>query len=370
MIKVPFLSLADVNRPIAAELAATATRVIESGWFVLGQEVEAFEQEFASYVGTDHAIGVANGLDALILILRGMKSQGRLHDGDGVVVAGNAFIACILAITENGLKPILVEPDPLTFNISVDGIQSALAAKPKAVMVVHLYGQAAPMPEITDLCRTHNLLLVEDCAQAHGASVDGRRIGAFGNAAAFSFYPSKNLGALGDGGAITTNDNHLADRLRLLRNYGSEKKYQNPFQGINSRLDEIQAALLRIKLPRLDQDNAARRSVATRYHEGILNSGIMLPHVQSCEERHVWHLFVVRCRHRAALADHLLARGLQTAIHYPIPPHRQACYRSEMADISLPLTEAIHDEVLSLPISPALNADQVQWVIDSVNAFQ
>jgi dTDP-4-amino-4,6-dideoxygalactose transaminase len=368
-VNVPFLSLADIHRPISAELAAAASRVIESGWYVLGTEVEAFESEFAAYVGARHAIGVANGLDALILSLRAWKLQGRLQDGDGVVVPANTYIASVLAISENGLRPILVEPDPVTYNLSLAGVEAALAQGAKAVMAVHLYGQAVPMVEIAELCRQKGLLLIEDCAQAHGARLDGRQVGTFGDAAGFSFYPGKNLGALGDGGAITTNDDDLAAQLRALRNYGSERKYHNMFRGVNSRLDEIQAAMLRVKLPRLDADNARRREISQRYRAGIRHSDVSLPQVAGAEDSHVWHLFVVRTARRDALAQHLAAQGVQTMVHYPIPPHRQQCY-AELADLSFPFTEALHEQVLSLPMSPALDDAQVQWVIDAVNAFR
>lgn len=369
MKAVPVLDLSTINAPIAADLAEAARNVIDSGWYVLGRQVEAFETEFARYVGTTHAIGVANGLDALSLTLRAWKEQGRLKDGDGIVVAANAYIACVLAITENRLRPILVEPDPLTFNLTDSGVRSVLSQKPKAVLAVHLYGQLCPMKELRELCDDQQLLLLEDCAQAHGATLGDRQAGAFGHAAAFSFYPTKNLGALGDGGAVTTDDADLAKLLRSLRNYGSEKKYLNNLQGLNSRLDEMQAAFLRVKLPHLDEQNAARRRIAMRYLAEIRNPLVDLPAVRGEAESHVWHLFVVRVGGRSQFAQHLQTHGVQTAIHYPVPPHRQECYGKDLSDHVLPLTETLHDEVISLPISPVLTDSDVDRVIAAVNAF-
>lgn len=369
MTDIPFFDLKAANAPFEATLAAEAAATIRSGWFILGKRVEQFEAEFASYCGTRHAIGVASGLDALTLTLRAWKEQGRLKDGDGVVVAANTYIASILAITENRLRPILVEPDEHTFNLSVDGLHSALAEKPKAVIAVHLYGQICPMPQLRALCDDHGLLLLEDSAQAHGARTAGRRAGAFGHAAGFSFYPTKNLGALGDGGAITTDDDELAALLRQLRNYGSKLKYHHEQTGVNSRLDEIQAAFLSVKLSHLDAGNDSRRATAKRYRDAINNPLVSLPQVALDEESHVWHLFVVRCQQRDALADHLRQSGIQTAIHYPVPPHQQACYREGFADIVLPLTVTLHQEVLSLPMSPTMSAEQVNRVIDAVNRF-
>ncbi len=368
MRRVPFLDLAKLHAPIVEHLTEAACRVIEGGWYVLGEEVKTFEQEFAAFTGVNHAIGVANGLDALVLILRAWKEQGRLREGDPVVVPANTYIASILAITENGLRPILVEPDPATFNLGIAGLEVALDRGAKAVMAVHLYGRAAPMEEISALCHAKGVLLIEDCAQAHGAICGGRRVGSLGHAAGFSFYPGKNLGALGDGGAITTDDEDLATLLRALRNYGSEVKYRNLYRGLNSRLDELQAALLRVKLPRLDQENALRRDVADRYLAGIHHPDVVLP-TSGPREGHVWHLFVVRSLRRDALLAHLGAQGVQALIHYPIPPHHQNCYRTALGRLSLPVTEALHQEVLSLPMSPALDDESVQQVIGAVNSF-
>jgi dTDP-4-amino-4,6-dideoxygalactose transaminase len=366
---VPFLDLGAVNRPILDEISAASRRVIEGGWYIQGQECERFEQEFAAFTGTRHAIGVANGLDALVLILRSWMDQGRLKAGDGVIVPSNTFIASLLAVSQSGLTPILVEPDAATYNLDVAGVEAALTPQVRAVMAVHLYGQAAPMAALSDLCRQRGLLLIEDAAQGHGAMIDGRRVGAHGDAAGFSFYPGKNLGALGDGGAVTTNDDVLAVHLRALRNYGSEIKYENRLLGVNSRLDELQAAILRVKLPRLDADNGSRRRIADRYRAGITHPAVALPQLGDGELSHVWHLFVIRCAERARLAEHLKAQGVMTQVHYPIPPHRQACYQGHGLPTDLPVAEAMAREVLSLPMSPVMDDDQVQHVIDAVNSF-
>ncbi|HEY0197596.1 MAG TPA: DegT/DnrJ/EryC1/StrS family aminotransferase [Rhodanobacter sp.] len=367
-IDVPFLSLRDVNARHADELKAAAARVIDSGWYVLGEEVAGFEREFAAYCGVRHAVGVGNGLDALSLILRGYKQLGAIDEGDEVIVPGNTFIASFLAITENRLVPVPVEPDPASFNIDPARVEAAIGSRTCAIMAVHLYGQLADMPVLAALAKRHGLLLIEDAAQAHGAMSDGRKAGAFGDAAAFSFFPGKNLGALGDGGAVLTDNIALAGRIAALRNYGSDVKYSHPCQGVNSRLDEMQAAMLRVKLSYLDDDVAWRRRVARRYREGIHHPHIRLPDVAK-EERHAWHLFVVRCTRRDALQQHLQAHGIQTQVHYPVPPHRQPAYPS-LRDVHLPLTEQLHDEVLSLPMGPTLRDDAVDRVIAACNAFE
>ncbi len=370
MNEVPFFDLSLAQAELNAELEAAAKRVISSGWYILGKELERFEAEFAEYCGVDHCIGVASGLDALILTLRAWKEQGRLNQGDGVVVAANTFVASVIAITEVGLRPILVEPDPDTFNLSADGLKAALNEQPKAVIAVHLYGQLCPMQEIRVICQENNLLLLEDSAQAHGAILDGKRAGSFGDVAAFSFYPAKNLGALGDGGGIVTNNADLAKLLRAMRNYGSEKKYYHQQTGLNSRLDEMQAAMLGVKLPHLDADNARRRQIAGFYLRNISNPAIVLPKVLDGDESHVWHLFVVRTKQRDALAKHLSDAGINTAIHYPVAPHRQQCYQDLLGHLNLPVTEALHSDVLSLPMSPVLTEDQAQRVVDAVNSFE
>ena len=368
LMDIPFLSLKDVNARYADELKAAAARVIDSGWYVLGKELAAFEHEFASYCGARHTVGVGNGLDALSLILRGYKELGAIEEGDEVIVPGNTFIASFLAITENRLVPVPVEPDPATFNIDPAEVEAAIGPRTRVIMAVHLYGQLADMPALAALARRHNLLLIEDAAQAHGAISDGCKAGAFGDAAAFSFFPAKNLGALGDGGAVVTGHSVLAERIAALRNYGSAVKYQHLFQGLNSRLDEIQAAMLRVKLKYLDQDIAWRRRVALRYRHGIRHPHIRLPNVAR-EEQHVWHLFVVRCSHRDALQRHLQAHGIQSQVHYPVPPHRQPAYAA-LRDSHLPLTERLHDEVLSLPMGPTLRDDAVDRVIEACQAFE
>ncbi|AIF46959.1 DegT/DnrJ/EryC1/StrS family aminotransferase [Dyella japonica] len=364
---VPFLSLRDVNARYVDELKAAAARVIDSGWYIMGDELAAFEREFAAYCGVGHAVGVGNGLDALSLILRGYKEMGRLRDGDEVIVPGNTFIATFLAISANRLVPVPVEPDPATCNIDPAHVAAAVGTRTRAIMPVHLYGQLADMAALADIADRHRLLLIEDAAQAHGASDGARRAGAFGDAAGFSFFPAKNLGALGDGGAVVTNDDELAARVTALRNYGSEVKYHHLYQGLNSRLDEMQAAMLRVKLAHLDEEVARRRQVARRYRDGIRHPQIALPRVQA-EERHAWHLFVVRCAQRDALRDHLGAHGVQSQVHYPVPAHRQPAYAS-LHDAQLPVTEQMHREVLSLPMSPVMGEEAIARVIDACNAF-
>ena len=363
---VPFLDLKAINARHAAELKAAASRVIDSGWYVLGEEVKAFESEFASWVGSPHCVGTSDGLSALILALRGWKELGLLKDGDGVAVPANTYIASILAITENHLRPVLVEPDEDTFNLGAAKLAAALTPDVKAVLAVHLYGQLADMPAIAQLCRDRGLLLLEDGAQAHGAHIGGVKVGAWGDAAAFSFYPGKNLGALGDAGALTCKDAKLAEMVLALRNYGSHVKYQNLVQGPNDRLDELQAALLRVKLKHIDADNARRREIAARYCREIKNPAVRLPSVRVGEDSHVWHLFVVRVADRTAFQQRLLDRGVHTAIHYPIAPHQQQAYAKELGHLKLPLTEALHREVVSLPVSPVMTDEQVAYVIEAL----
>jgi len=365
---IPFLDLKAINAQYRDELIDACTNVIDSGWYVQGTEVTAFEQEFAAYCGTKHAIGVANGLDALTLTLRAWKELGKLKEGDEVIVPANTYIASILAITENRLVPVLVEPDLVTYNLCPKNVEAAITKKTRAILPVHLYGQLADMPAIMDIAKRYNLLVLEDSAQAHGASMDSKKAGNWGHASGFSFYPGKNLGALGDAGAVTTNDNELAHTLRALGNYGSHKKYENLYQGVNSRLDEIQAAILRVKLRHLDTEIAARRAVAKAYIDGINNTHITLPNWHS-EESHVRHLFVVRCEQRDALQKHLIEQGVQTLVHYPIPPHHQKAYK-ELNTRVYPVSEMIHQQVLSLPIGPTINLDDIQKVINAVNVFR
>jgi len=366
-MNVPFLDLKAINARHASELKAAAARVIDSGWYVLGEEVKAFEAEYAAWTGSPHCVGTSDGLSALILALRGWKELGLLRDGDAVAVPANTYVASVLAITENRLRPVLVEPDEDTFNLGAVKLAAALTPDVKAVLAVHLYGQLADMPAIAKLCRERGLLLLEDAAQAHGAQIDGVKAGAWGDAAAFSFYPTKNLGALGDAGALTCKDARLADMVRALRNYGSKEKYKNLVQGPNDRLDELQAAFLRVKLPHLDADNAHRRAIALRYRNEIKNPAVRLPSVRASEDSHVWHLFVVRVADRAAFQQRLLDQGVHTAIHYPIPPHKQQAYVKKLGHLKLPLTEAIHREVVSLPISPVMTDEQVSRVVAMAN---
>lgn len=365
---ISFLDLQKINATCREELIEACTRVIDSGWYIAGQELSRFETEFATYCGSGHCIGVANGLDALTLTLRAWKELGKLKEGDEIIVPANTYIASILAITENRLTPVLVEPDAGSYNLCPQRTRAAITAKTRAILAVHLYGQLADMPALQGIAEEHGLLLLEDSAQAHGASLSGRRAGNWGHASGFSFYPGKNLGALGDAGAITTSDDELAQTLRALRNYGSHEKYKNLYQGVNSRLDEIQAALLRVKLKHLDAQTEHRRLIARLYRQGIDNQAIRLPDC-AVEEQHVWHLFVVRCGEREALQRHLADQGIQTLIHYPIPPHHQQAYR-DWGPLELPLTEAMHREVLSLPMGPTLSLEEAEQVIRSVNAFR
>ncbi|OQM76235.1 DegT/DnrJ/EryC1/StrS family aminotransferase [Manganibacter manganicus] len=362
-----FLDLKRINGSMRDEIVEAVIQVIDSGWYIGGERLAAFEGAFAEFCGAKHCIGVANGLDALVLTLRAWKEMGRLKAGDEVLIPANTYIASVLAVTENDLVPVLVEPDEHSFNIGAANALSAITGRTRAILPVHLYGRLADMPDLIQVARENGLLVLEDAAQAHGASLGGRRAGNWGDASGFSFYPGKNLGALGDAGAITTNDEELASTLRALRNYGSHEKYRNLMQGVNSRLDEVQAAVLTVKLRHFDTHTALRRKIARAYLDGIINPDVRLP-IWEVEEQHVWHLFVVRCRHRKALMEHLAGQGVQTLIHYPIPPHRQGAYPN-LAHISLPVTEAIHDEVLSLPIGPHMSFDDIRRVIDAMNSF-
>lgn len=359
---IPFLDLKALNQSLAPELEAALARVLDSGWYILGQEVEAFEAEFAAYCQADQAIGVANGLDALHLILRAYD----IGPGDEVIVPANTYIATWLAVSYAGARPVPVEPLAASYNMDPAAIEAAITSRTRAVMPVHLYGQTADMDPILALAERHDLKVIEDAAQAHGATYHGRRAGNLGHAAGFSFYPGKNLGALGDGGAITTSDPLLADRLRLLRNYGSRSKYRNEEKGFNSRLDELQAAFLRAKLTRLEAGNERRRQIAERYLGALGGLGLLLPQVApgnvSC-----WHLFVVRCAKRDQFQAALAEAGVQTVIHYPVPPHLQPAYAElGYADGSFPLSEAVHRQVLSLPMGPAMSDSQVNQVIETV----
>jgi dTDP-4-amino-4,6-dideoxygalactose transaminase len=365
---IPFLDLKKINAQYHQELKDACSRVIDSGWYIMGKELEAFESEFASFCGTQFAIGVANGLDALTLTLRAWKELGKLKAGDEVIVPANTYIASILAITENNLVPVLVEPNLETYNLCPANVKAAITKKTKAILPVHLYGLISPMPELMKIATENNLLVLEDCAQSHGAQVNGKKCGNWGDAAGFSFYPGKNLGALGDAGAVTTNDAELANTLKALRNYGSHKKYENLFQGVNSRLDEMQAAMLSVKLKFLPKEIARRQYISQCYRQGINNDLLILPKVED-ELAHVWHLFVVRCDTREQLHEWLNSKGIQTLIHYPIPPHKQQAYASFEAQ-ALPLTESIHEQVLSLPLDPTMSDEDIAAVIAAVNGYK
>lgn len=373
--RVKFLDLKKVNDRFRVELDLAVSRVLDSGWYLLGAECQSFEREFADYCGVKHAIGCANGLDALKLVVQAMG----IGPGDEVIAPANTYIASLIAVSANGAMPVLVEPDPQTCLIDPARIAEKVTARTRAIMVVHLYGRAMAMDEVWELARRHGLKVIEDCAQAHGAFFDGRRVGGLGDAAGFSFYPGKNLGCLGDGGAVTTNDDALAEKVRALRNYGSDVKYHFPYRGTNSRLDEVQAAWLRVKLPHLDADNARRAAIAARYCAEVVNPQIRLsvlpsppdrglPNVRPVGLPHVFHVFPVFCDRRDDLQRFLLERGIQTVIHYPIPPHRQTAY-AEWHGLSLPITERIHETELSLPISPVMTDEEVSCVIAAVNAF-
>lgn len=366
---IPFLELKQITEKYQDEIHEAVLRVVDSGWYLLGNELQAFEQHYAEYIGTKYTVGCANGLDALIWILRAYKELGVMKEGDEVIVPANTYIATILSITDNGLVPVLVEPDIRTYEIDGSKIEEAITPKTKAVMIVHLYGQCAYTDQIGLICKKHNLKLIEDNAQAHGCLFKGdRKTGSLGDAAAHSFYPGKNIGALGDAGAVTTDDKELAEAIRALANYGSAKKYVFKYKGRNSRLDEIQAAVLSVKLKHLDQDVALRQKIAKKYIEGITNPRIILPYVTDYKA-HAFHLFPIRCAERDRLQQYLTENGIQTVIHYPIPPHKQECYK-EWNNLSFPITEQIHREELSLPMSPCLSDEEVDEVITRVNAFK
>lgn len=364
---IKFLDLKKVNQPYEQAFQDKMKTVMDKGWYILGDEIKAFETNFAHYCGTKYCIGVGNGLDALVLILKAYIQLGKLHKGDEVIIPANTYIASILAVLQADLIPVLVEPDLETYNLDPNTVEKAITSKTKAILPVHLYGQLAPMSEINTLAKKNNLLVIEDAAQSHGAVLYSQKSGNWGNAAAFSFYPGKNLGALGDAGAITTNDDALAKMIFAIRNYGSEKKYVHDYIGINSRLDELQAAFLSVKLPNLDTENAVRKKIAERYLAEIKNDKIKLPFFDGTQN-HVFHLFVIRTANREGLQEYLSANTIQTLIHYPTPPHHQKAL-SYMGDLSFPITEKIHREVLSLPISPVMTDEEVSYVIEIINKF-
>lgn len=365
---IKFLDLQKVTAKYADEIHEAVLRVVDSGWYLQGEENRRFEQDYAEYIGTDYAIGCANGLDALIWIFRAYVEMGVMQPGDEVIVPANTYIASILAISENGLVPVLVEPDMDTYQIDDRLIEKAITPKTKAILIVHLYGQCAYTDKIGDLCRQYGLKLVEDNAQAHGCKFNGKRTGSFGDAAGHSFYPGKNLGALGDAGAVTTNDAELAKTVRSLANYGSSRKYVFDYKGRNSRLDEIQAAILDVKLKHLDEDVELRKKVARYYIENINNPLIITPKVKDWDS-HVFHIFPIRCSKRDELQQYLSENGVQTVIHYPIPPHKQECYK-EWNNLSFPLTEQIHREELSLPMSPVMDMEEVKKIVLILDKFK
>lgn len=364
---IKFLDLHQINAQYREELSEAFYKVVDSGWYILGEHVKNFEQEFADYCGAEFCIGVANGLDALILIFKAYKELGLMSDGDEIIVPANTYIASLLAISANNLVPILVEPGLDSYNLDSNLIEAKITNKTKGILVVHLYGQIADMKTICEIGKKYNLKVIEDAAQAHGACIDGKKAGNWGDATGFSFYPGKNLGALGDSGAVTTNDKLLADTIRSIANYGSEVKYQNEYKGVNSRLDELQAAFLSVKLKHLDNEIKIRRTVAERYTKEIKNNKVLLP-IFNNAENHVWHLFVVRVTERNQFQDYLTNKGIQTIIHYPIPPHKQHAYAA-LNHLSLPITEQIHNEVISLPISAVLTDFEVSEIINAVNLY-
>tara|TARA_B100001146_G_scaffold221449_1_gene231924 strand:+ start:18269 stop:19372 length:1104 start_codon:yes stop_codon:yes gene_type:complete len=365
---IPFLDLKKLNQPFEAAFQEVFRSFLDSGYYILGTAVREFEAAFAAYCGTKYAIGTGNGLEALRFILEGYKVLGKLSEGDEVLVASNTYIATLLAIRQAHLVPVLVEAEADTYNFSVAGVEAAITKKTKAIMPVHLYGQLAPMDALTEIAEKHQLLIVEDAAQAHGAETsDGRKAGNLGHAAGFSFYPTKNLGALGDAGAVTTNDEALAEVVKKLRNYGASSKYVNELPGANSRLDELQAYFLLEKLPVLDAQNQRRRDIAEQYQTGIKNPLLTLPSVPQWQS-HVFHLYVIRVKERERFIAYLKDNGIGSLIHYPIPPHRQEAL-PEYHQLSFPVTEQIHDEVVSIPLSPMLEDSEVRQIIEVLNRF-
>lgn len=365
---IKFLDLQKINAPYLPEFQQKLERISEKGWYIMGDEVKNFERNFADYCGTKYCIGVGNGLDALVLIFKAYIELGKLQKGDEVIVPANTYIASILAVLQADLIPVLVEPDELTYNLDPDLVIGNLTSKTKAILAVHLYGQLANMNAVNRMAQQHGLLVIEDAAQAHGATnTEGFKAGNLGDAAGFSFYPGKNLGALGDAGAVTTNDPELAKMIESLHNYGSAQKYYNDHIGYNSRLDELQAAFLAVKLPNLDSENAQRKIVANRYLSEINNSRIGLP-MYNGGLHHVFHVFAIRTEHREVLQKYLSEKGIQTLIHYPVPPHKQKAL-PHWNDWSFPLTEKIHREILSLPMSPVMASEEIEFIIKTLNEY-
>lgn len=360
---IKFLDLKKINNRYREEIDSRIKNILDKGWYLQGEENENFTKNFANFCGTKFALGVANGLDALNLII---KAYG-FGNGDEIIVPANTYIATILAISENGCIPILVEPDIKTYNINPDSIEEKITSKTKAIMVVHLYGQAVQMEKIWKIAKKYNLKIIEDSAQAHGAIYQENRTGNLGDASGFSFYPGKNLGCMGDGGAVTTNDEELFNKIKAIANYGSDRKYHHIYKGVNSRLDEIQAAVLDIKLKHLDSDNNKRHEISKYYRENIKNSKIILPETYD-EKSHVWHIFAVRTQNRDEFQKYLTEKGIQTIIHYPTPPHKQGAYK-EWNNLSFPITEEIHNTILSLPISPVMTDSEIEKVVEVVNEY-
>nr|WP_314494019.1 DegT/DnrJ/EryC1/StrS family aminotransferase [uncultured Chryseobacterium sp.] len=365
---IKFLDLQKINLTYQQEIEERIIKTFRSGWYLLGNEVKTFEENLAKYINAKYAIGVANGLDALRLILRAYIELGIMQEGDEVIVPANTYIASVLAISDNGLVPVLVEPDVKNFNIDISKIEDKITSRTKAIMIVHLYGRAVFSQDLKDIAEKYQLKIIEDNAQAIGAEWNGIKTGNLGDASGFSFYPGKNLGALGDAGAVTTNDKDLAKAIRALANYGSNQKYINIYKGLNSRLDETQAAVLNVKIQYIDIENARRRQIAEKYVAEINNPKIILPKLTANMNEHVWHLFVIKTSQREELQSYLEEKGIQTLIHYPIPPHKQEAYK-EWNNLSFPVTEQIHNEVLSLPISPVMSDFEVSEVIKEINIF-
>lgn len=364
---IPFLSLKKLNDKYSEEIQVAINQVIQSGWYLQGEANRTFEENYSNFIGTKHTIGVANGLDALRLIIKAYMEMGQIKEGDEIIVPANTYIASVLAITDNKLKPVFVEPDPITLQIDPNRIEEAISEKTRAIMIVHLYGKCSYTSHIGEICQKYDLKLIEDNAQAHGCYAGNKRTGSIGDAAGHSFYPGKNLGAFGDAGAVTTDNDQLALIIRALANYGSKEKYVCEYQGLNSRLDEIQAAILNVKLKYLDDDNEARRKVARRYINEIKHPLIHIPILEDWNS-HVFHLFPVFTEKRDSFQAYLSDNGIQTVIHYPIPPHKQKCYKS-FNSLSLPITEKIHNEELTLPISPILSQEEISQIIESVNKW-
>ncbi len=370
---IPFLDLQKVNQRYAEELKKVTSEVIDSGWYLFGERLNSFETNLSDFVGVKHAIGVANGLDALRLILKAYIELGEMAVGDEVIVPANTYIASALAISDNKLKPVFVEPDPDTFNIDISKIEASITSKTKAIMVVHLYGQACWSEHLEEIAKKYQLKIIEDNAQAIGAVWNNKKTGVLGNAAGFSFYPGKNLGALADAGAVTTDDDELAEMVRTLGNYGSTQKYVHEFQGLNSRLGEMQAAILNVKLNYILEDNTRRREIANAYLDGIDNAETKLPKITTNSAitalDHVWHLFVIRVKNRKLFQEYMIDKKIQTLIHYPIPIHKQKAY-PEFKNLSFPISESLQNEIISIPIDPVMGEEDIAKVIGTINAFQ